>query len=288
MYYASKHTVARKGRPLRNRIAGVAIAGSATLVAGISLSAPAHAAGSVWDAVAACESGGNWAINTGNGFYGGLQFSGSTWNAFGGTLYASRANLASKAAQIAIAQRVLAAQGPGAWPTCSRRAGLTRANGAAVAAPAITTAAPAPATAAPAPATAAPAPATAAPAPATAAPAPATAAPAPATAAPAPAITVSRSTTRPAIAVAGKLPVDGMMRPMTTRAIQRWVGTRPDGAFGPMSARALQRKVGATPDGAVGPLTIRALQARIGAPQDGARYLNSATVSTLQAYLNSH
>ena len=99
---------------------------------------------------------------------------------------------------------------------------------------------------------------------------------------------MSRSTTRPAIAVAGKLPVDGMMRPMTTRAIQRWVGTRPDGAFGPMSARALQRKVGATPDGAVGPLTIRALQARIGAPQDGARYLNSATVSTLQAYLNSH
>ncbi len=270
MYYASKHAVARKGRPLRNRIAGVAIAGSATFVAGISLSAPAQAADSVWDAVAACESGGNWAINTGNGFYGGLQFSGSTWNAFGGTVYASRANLASKAAQIATAQRVLAAQGPGAWPTCSQRAGLTRANGAAAAAPAITTAAPAITTAAPAITTAAPATA------------------APATAAPAPAITVSRSTTRAAIAVPGKLPVDGMMRPMTTRAIQRWVGTRPDGAFGPMSARALQRKVGATPDGAVGPLTIRALQARIGAPQDGARYLNSATVSTLQAYLNSH
>ena len=284
MYYASKHAVARKGRPLRNRIAGVAIAGSATFVAGISLSAPAQAADSVWDAVAACESGGNWAINTGNGFYGGLQFSGSTWNAFGGTVYASRANLASKAAQIATAQRVLAAQGPGAWPTCSQRAGLTRANGAAAAAPAITTAAPAITTAAPAITTAAPAITTAAPAITTAAPATA----APATAAPAPAITVSRSTTRAAIAVPGKLPVDGMMRPMTTRAIQRWVGTRPDGAFGPMSARALQRKVGATPDGAVGPLTIRALQARIGAPQDGARYLNSATVSTLQAYLNSH
>ena len=252
MYYASKHAIARKGRPLRNRIAGVAIAGSATFLAGVGLSAPAQAAGSVWDAVAACESGGNWAINTGNGYYGGLQFSGSTWNGFGGTRYASRAHLASKSEQIATAQRVLAAQGPGAWPTCSRRAGLTRANGGA-----------------------------------------ATAAPATAARAPAPAMTVSRSTTRTAIAVpvkraVGKLAVDGAMGPMTTRAIQRWVGTTPDGAFGPLSTKALQRKVGATPDGAIGPQTIRALQARIGARQDGARYLNSATVSALQIYLNSH
>lgn len=81
---------------------------------------------SVWDAVAKCESGNNWKINTGNGYYGGLQFSASTWRGYGGTRYASRADLASKAQQIQIAEKVLASQGPGAWPVCSARAGLTR------------------------------------------------------------------------------------------------------------------------------------------------------------------
>lgn len=90
---------------------------------------PAQAATTVWDRVAACESGGRWTISTGNGYYGGLQFSTSTWQGFGGGRYASTANRASKAEQIAIARRVLAGQGPGAWPVCSRRAGLTRANG---------------------------------------------------------------------------------------------------------------------------------------------------------------
>jgi hypothetical protein len=73
-----------------------------------------------WDAVALCESGGNWSINTGNGFYGGLQFTSSTWLAFGGGAYASRADLAARSQQIAIAEKVLADQGPGAWPTCGR------------------------------------------------------------------------------------------------------------------------------------------------------------------------
>jgi len=73
-----------------------------------------------WDAVAQCESGGNWTINTGNGFYGGLQFTPSTWAAFGGTAFAPRADLATKAQQIAVAERVLDVQGPGAWPTCGR------------------------------------------------------------------------------------------------------------------------------------------------------------------------
>ncbi|WP_304412916.1 transglycosylase family protein [Blastococcus sp. URHD0036] len=73
-----------------------------------------------WDAVARCESGGNWSINTGNGYYGGLQFSQRTWDAFGGRAYAARADLAGKAQQIAVAEEVLAAQGPGAWPTCGR------------------------------------------------------------------------------------------------------------------------------------------------------------------------
>ena len=80
--------------------------------------------GSVWDAIAACESGGNWATNTGNGYYGGLQFSAATWLAYGGGAYASTANLASRDAQIAIAERVQAAQGWGAWPVCSVQAGV--------------------------------------------------------------------------------------------------------------------------------------------------------------------
>ncbi|HET6816116.1 MAG TPA: transglycosylase family protein [Mycobacteriales bacterium] len=76
-----------------------------------------------WDHVAQCESGGNWHINTGNGYYGGLQFSSSTWLGYGGGNYASRADLASKSEQIAIANKVLASQGWGAWPVCSRYAG---------------------------------------------------------------------------------------------------------------------------------------------------------------------
>lgn len=77
----------------------------------------------VWDRIAKCESGGNWHINTGNGYYGGLQFSAGTWRAYGGTAYASTADKASKVAQIAVASKVQNAQGWGAWPTCSARAG---------------------------------------------------------------------------------------------------------------------------------------------------------------------
>ncbi|WP_404388851.1 transglycosylase family protein [Humibacillus xanthopallidus] len=128
MHYQSKHAVAKR-LSMKQRMAGVGIAGAATVVAGIGTASSANAAGSVWDRVAACESGGNWSINTGNGFYGGLQFLGSTWRGFGGGQYASRADLATKAEQIAVAQRVLKVQGPGAWPVCSKRAGLTRANG---------------------------------------------------------------------------------------------------------------------------------------------------------------
>jgi LysM repeat protein len=84
--------------------------------------APAPAAGSAggvnWSAIAACESGGNWSADTGNGFYGGLQFTEGTWLGYGGGQYASSANLASAADQIAVAERVLAGQGIGAWPVC--------------------------------------------------------------------------------------------------------------------------------------------------------------------------
>ncbi|MDX2682219.1 transglycosylase family protein [Streptomyces sp. NY05-11A] len=94
-------------------------------VTGVAIAAPLMAAGnasaataSEWDAVAQCESGGNWSINTGNGYYGGLQFSASTWAAYGGTQYAAQANQASKSQQIAVAEKVLASQGKGAWPVC--------------------------------------------------------------------------------------------------------------------------------------------------------------------------
>ncbi|GAB3487405.1 transglycosylase family protein [Flexivirga lutea] len=115
----------------KTRVVGIGVAAAAALAAaGVATAGDAHAASvSTWDRVAACESGGNWAINTGNGFYGGLQFTHSTWIAFGGGAYASNANLASKSAQITIAEKVLASQGPGAWPVCSVRAGLTRGGG---------------------------------------------------------------------------------------------------------------------------------------------------------------
>jgi hypothetical protein len=71
-----------------------------------------------WTGVAMCESSGNWSINTGNGYFGGLQFSPSTWASFGGLAYAPRADLATQGEQIAVAEKVLAVQGPGAWPTC--------------------------------------------------------------------------------------------------------------------------------------------------------------------------
>jgi resuscitation-promoting factor RpfA len=109
----------------------VGVGAALALSSGIGLvgAAPAEAAPTVWDRVAQCESGGNWKINTGNGYYGGLQFAAGTWRAHGGQTYANQAHLATKAEQIAIAQRVLAGQGPGAWPVCSRRAGLTKSNG---------------------------------------------------------------------------------------------------------------------------------------------------------------
>ena len=107
-------------------------------VTGVAMAAPLMAAGSAsaataseWDAVAQCESGGNWSINTGNGYYGGLQFSASTWAAYGGTAYAPQADQASKAQQIAVAEKVLASQGKGAWPVCGTGLSGAAYNGAA-------------------------------------------------------------------------------------------------------------------------------------------------------------
>jgi resuscitation-promoting factor RpfA len=88
-------------------------------------SAPADAASvGAWSRLAQCESGGRWHAHTGNGYYGGLQFSSGTWRGYGGGRYASRADRASKLEQIRVAERVRHAQGWRAWPVCSRRVGL--------------------------------------------------------------------------------------------------------------------------------------------------------------------
>lgn len=112
----------------RTIVGGLAFAGIAATGVGLA-AAPANAAsGSTWDALAQCESGGNWAINTGNGYYGGLQFNLGTWQANGGV---GNPASASREAQIAVAERVLASQGWGAWPACSAKLGLSGTAGAA-------------------------------------------------------------------------------------------------------------------------------------------------------------
>ncbi|MFE0693713.1 transglycosylase family protein [Streptomyces sp. NPDC059164] len=100
------------------------VAGAAVAVPLMGATNASAASVETWDAVAQCESGGNWSINTGNGYYGGLQFSQSSWAAAGGTQYAARADLASKDQQIATAEKLLDMQGPGAW-ACAGAGGLT-------------------------------------------------------------------------------------------------------------------------------------------------------------------
>ncbi|WP_432138554.1 MULTISPECIES: transglycosylase family protein [unclassified Streptomyces] len=106
-----------------------AVLAGAVLLAPLGLLAAtgdaAAADSGVWDRIARCESGGNWHINTGNGYYGGLQFAGSTWRAYGGTAYAPTADGATREQQIAVATKVQRAQGWGAWPVCSARAGAS-------------------------------------------------------------------------------------------------------------------------------------------------------------------
>lgn len=118
MAYEGKH---RKPSVAVRTIVRVAVAGAALAVPLAVATVPAQADPSVnWDAIAQCESGGNWGINTGNGYYGGLQFSQGTWEANGGS--GSPAN-ASKAEQIRVAENTLRSQGIGAWPVCGARGG---------------------------------------------------------------------------------------------------------------------------------------------------------------------
>ena len=119
----------RHRKPTTSTVGVAKLAFTGAVIGGGGIALAGHAAAapdSEWDHVAACESGGNWGINTGNGYHGGLQFSQGTWAAHGGGEFASSANQATRDQQIAVAERVLATQGRGAWPVCGR--GLSAAS----------------------------------------------------------------------------------------------------------------------------------------------------------------
>ena len=225
MHYSPKHVAPRHSTPLsaafysprhavprpQKAVPVVAVA----VVAVALTAAPAQAAtGTVWDRVAACESGGNWSINTGNGYYGGLQFSASTWRAYGGGSYASYANQATKSEQITVAQRTLRAQGPGAWPVCSVRAGLNRINGAGVSTPTSRSTV------------------------------------RPAVSGPLVVDGILGPQTIARVQRWVGTSQDGVMGPLTKRALQRKVHVRADGVIGKKTVAALQSRVGISRDGA--------------------------------------
>lgn len=137
-----RHSAKNKSIATKFAASTVAVGAAAAIMAPNAAAAP----DSDWDRLAQCESGGNWAINTGNGYHGGLQFSAQTWQAFGGGEFAPTANLATREQQIAVAERTLAQQGWGAWPACSASLGLNSAptprDASAAAAPAEEKAAP--------------------------------------------------------------------------------------------------------------------------------------------------
>lgn len=116
-------TAARRGVTL----AAVSAATLALSATAANAATPTATSASTWDALAQCESGGNWSTNTGNGFSGGLQFTPQTWAAYGGT---GSPQSASRAQQIAVAEKVQASQGWGAWPACSAKLGLNGGGGA--------------------------------------------------------------------------------------------------------------------------------------------------------------
>lgn len=107
----------KQNRKINSRTIGLLAVTGAIVAVPFGFSATASAAGHDWDGVAQCESGGNWGIATGNGYYGGLQFTQSTWAANGGT---GSPSSASKAEQVRVAENVLATQGAGAWPVCGK------------------------------------------------------------------------------------------------------------------------------------------------------------------------
>jgi hypothetical protein len=123
--YARHRGSSRPSRTAKKVTKTAALTGVAAAVPVVGFTGLAQAATTdTWDRLAQCESSGDWQINTGNGYYGGLQFAQTTWEEFGGTKYAERADLATKAEQIEIAEKVLDVQGWNAWPACSAELGL--------------------------------------------------------------------------------------------------------------------------------------------------------------------
>ncbi len=115
----------RRPRQAPALVVAAGVAGSAIAIPLLGATGANAAEATTWDRVADCESGGMWSADLGNGYYGGLQFSPELWQRFGGTAYAPRADLASRSQQIQVAEKVLAAQGPQAWPSCALISGLT-------------------------------------------------------------------------------------------------------------------------------------------------------------------
>jgi hypothetical protein len=116
----------RHRKPTNSNISVAKLAFTGAVIGGGGIALAGHASAATdeqWDAVAGCEAGGNWGINTGNGYHGGLQFSQGTWASHGGGEFAPSANQATREQQIAVGERVLATQGRGAWPVCGRGLG---------------------------------------------------------------------------------------------------------------------------------------------------------------------
>ncbi|MGW6141717.1 transglycosylase family protein [Streptomyces sp. NPDC055140] len=115
----------RRPRQAPALIVAAGVAGSAIAIPLLGATSASAASTATWDKLAECESGGSWSADPGNGYYGGLQFSQETWEGYGGLDFAPRADQASRSQQIAVAEKVLADQGPRAWPVCSVTSGLT-------------------------------------------------------------------------------------------------------------------------------------------------------------------
>lgn len=119
----------RRPRQAPALVVAAGVTGSAIAIPLLGATGASAADAGTWDRVAECESGGMWSADLGNGYYGGLQISQETWDDFGGTAYAPTADQASRSQQISVAEKILAAQGPSAWPTCALVTGLTAETG---------------------------------------------------------------------------------------------------------------------------------------------------------------
>ncbi|MEU6843778.1 transglycosylase family protein [Streptomyces sp. NPDC046716] len=121
----------RRPRQAPALVVAAGVTGSAIAIPLLGATGASAATATTWDNVAACESGGQWSLDSGDGYYGGLQFSQEVWEQYGGLDYAPRADQASRSQQIAVAEKVLDDKGPGAWPGCSTTAGLVQGDGSA-------------------------------------------------------------------------------------------------------------------------------------------------------------